>query len=168
MLVRRLELKDAVDLQRLRSSVDLDGTLGRPAERQRALTLENIESQLCAPFVTLGAYSQEYLAGSASLSRMPECPFDAEATEWFGLSSIIVNPDFRGKGIGRTLVNECLSIVEQQGAKGVLLVVNLPNPAAKALYDSLGFETWNIYEGAYMHNGLRFDEVSMRKRLGGA
>ena len=167
MLLRRLERKNAVALQKLRSQADLDETLGRPMERQRALTLEHIESQLCAPFETLGAYSQNNLAGSASLSRMPECPFDADATEWFGLSSIIVHPDFRGKGIGRALVNECLSLIGQHGAKGVLLVVNLPNPAAKALYDSLGFEVWNTYEGAYLHNGQRFNEVSMRKRLSG-
>ena len=168
MLIRRLALEDAVALQRLRSLADLDGTLGRPAERQRALTLEQIERQLCAPFETLGAFHLETMAGSASVSRMPECPFDEEATEWFGLSAVIVHPDFRGRGIGRALVNECLSLIVQQGAKGVLLEVNIPNPAAKSLCDSLGFETWNVYEGSFHHNGQRFDQVSMRRRLSGA
>jgi len=165
MQIRQLNLEDAPALQSLRRIADVDGTLGRPVERQRALTLECIEQQLRPPFETLGYFIGEDMVGSASLSRMPECPIDPEATDWFGLSSVIVHPDFRGRGIGRALLDECISRASKHGAKGMLLVVNVPNPGAVALYESFRFETWSTYEGAYEHNGQRIDQLSMRKWL---
>lgn len=164
MLIRQLNLSSASTLQKIRGVVDIEGTLGRPAERQRALTTEFIENQLRAPFETFGAFVSDELVGSASLCRMPESPIDPELINWFGLSAVIVHPDFRGQGLGRALVRECLSRAEQQGGKGMLLEVNVPNPA-KALYHSLGFEVWNVYEGVYQRNGQRIDQVSMKKLL---
>ena len=168
MLIRRLALEDAVALQSLRGLVDLNGALGRPAERQLALTIEHIRGQLIASIETIGGFIERSLVGSASLSRMPECIFDAESTEWFGLSAIIVHPNFRGRGVGRALLNECLSRAAQHKAKGMLLELYVPNPAAKALYESLGFEAWNVFEGDFHYNNQRYDKVSMRKRLSGA
>ena len=168
MLIRQLSIQSASALQALRAAADVEGTLGRPRERELALTLQHIESQLSAPFETIGAFEGEELVGDASLSRMPMNPFDQEATEWFGVSSVIVHPDFRGQGIGRKLLEECLLRARQYNAKGMLLEVNVPNPAAKSLYDSLGFEVWNVFEGAFNHNGQRFDQISMRKLLSGA
>lgn len=165
MLIRQLNNHEAIALQHLRISVDVAGTLGRPAERQSALTMEFIEQQLQSPFETIGTFFGEKLIGSASLSRMPECTFDTEAAEWFGLSSVIVHPDFRGRGVGRGLMNECIRRAREQGAKGILLVVNIPNPEAQALYESLGFRIWNTEEGAYQHNGQRIDRLSMKKQL---
>jgi len=166
MHIRQLNLESASTLQRIRGLVDIEGTLGRPAERRRALTIEHIEGQLRPPFETFGAFVGDRLAGSASLCRMPESPIDPDLSNWFGLSAVIVHPDFRRKGLGRALVRECLSRAAQQGGKGMLLEVNVPNPA-RAMYDSLGFEAWNVYEGAYQHNGQRIDQVSMRKWLNG-
>jgi len=126
--------------------------------------IEFIESQLRPPFETYGIFVDEQLVGSASMSRMPESPLDPDLQNWFGLSAVIVHPDFRGLGLGRALVCKCLDRAEQQGGKGMLLEVNVPN-VAKALYDSLGFEAWNVYECSYQHNGVRVDTVSMRKWL---
>lgn len=162
--IRRLSSNSAPALQRLRDLVDTEGTLGRPTERQRARTIEFIEGQLCPPFETFGAFVDENLIGSASLGPVPKCPMDSESSNWFGLAGIIVHPDFRRQGIGRALVLECLSRAEQQGGNGVLLEVNVPNPA-RAMYESLGFEAWNVCESAYQHNAQRFDQISMRKLL---
>lgn len=165
MLTRLLNNHEAIALQSLRISVDVAGTLGRPAERQSALTMEFIEQQLQPPFETIGTFLGETMIGSASLSRMPECAFDTEAAKWFGLSSVIVHPDFRGRGVGRGLMIECIRRAREQGAKGILLVVNIPNPEALSLYESLGFKIWNTEESAYQHNGQRIDQLSMKKRL---
>lgn len=165
MLIWQLNLDSAAALQRLRGLADIDGTLGRPTERKLALTLEHIERQLRLPFETLGASIDDDLVGSASLCRMSDNPFDPDASDWFGLSSVIVHPDFRGQGLGKALVLECISRATRHGAKGILLEVNVPNPAAMALYDSLGFEAWNICKDAYQHDGRQFDQVSMRKLL---
>lgn len=167
MLIRRLNLKNVIALQGLRALADADGTLGRPAERKLALTTEHIEQQLQSPFETFGAFVDEMLVGSASLSRMPESAFDPDASDWYALSFVVVHPNARSQGIGRALVQECLSRAMQLSAAGVLLELNVPNPAAKSLYESLGFEAWNVFEAAYKHNGQQFDQVSMRKKLRG-
>lgn len=167
MLIRLLNVKDVVALQQLRAVADADGTLGRPAERKLALTPEHIEQQLQSPFETFGAFFDEMLVGAASLSRMPESAFDADASDWYALSFVVIHPSARSKGIGRALVQHCLSRAMQLCASGVLLEVNVPNPAAKSLYESLGFEAWNVFEAAYQHDGQQFDQVSMRKKLRG-
>jgi len=66
------------------------------------------------------------------------------------------------------LVTECLAYAGSKNAEGVTLDVNVPNPVAKALYDVLGFEVWNISERAYSYEGIQYDQLSMRKRLGEA
>jgi ribosomal protein S18 acetylase RimI-like enzyme len=162
--IRRLSLNSAPTLQRLRDLVDMEGTLGSASERQRARAIKFIESQLCSPFETVGAFVSENLIGSASLSPVPKHPWDSDSSNWFGLAGIIVHPDFRRQGIGKALVLECLSRVEHQGGNGVLLEVNVPNPA-RAMYESLGFEEWNANKSAYQHNGQGFDQISMRKHL---
>ena len=164
MHIRQLGLDSAFALQRIRELVDSEGTLGRPAERQRALTIEAIEQQIRAPFETVGAFVNDEIVVSAALCRMAESPFDPDLRNWFGLAAVVVHPQFRGRGFGKALLRECLARAEQQGGTGILLEVNTPNPAM-ALYEALGFEIWNVYEGAYMHEGTRMDTVSMRKRL---
>ena len=41
---------------------------------------------------------------------------------WFGLGPISVIPDFQKQGIGKSLVNEGLSLIKAQGGKGCALV----------------------------------------------
>lgn len=129
-----------------------------------ARALNFIESQLCSPFETIGAFFGENLIGSASLGPVPKHPLDLDSSNWFGLAGIIVHPDFRRQGIAKALVLECSSRVEHQGGNGVLLEVNVPNPA-RAMYESLGFVEWNVNKSAYQHNGQGFDQISMRKYL---
>jgi len=136
-------------------------------ERKLSRTLEYIEQQLQSPFETFGAFVDEMLVGAASLSRMPESAFDPDASDWYALSFVVVHPNARSRGVGRALVQQCLSRAIQLCATGVLLELNVPNPAARSLYESLGFEAWNVLEAAYQHDGQQFDQVSMRKRLRG-
>jgi ribosomal protein S18 acetylase RimI-like enzyme len=55
------------------------------------------------------------------------------------LSSLSVNPSFRGKGIGSQLVNEFLQEGRTKGYDSVRLEVINTNVRAKALYERLGF-----------------------------
>jgi len=56
------------------------------------------------------------------------------------LSNVAVSEDRRGRGIGRSLVEACLSRARVSGAERVLLQVWEKNQAAVHLYRSLGFE----------------------------
>ena len=57
----------------------------------------------------------------------------------------------------------CLHEAESSGAQDILLDVNIPNPNALKLYESLGFMKWNTSDPEYEFNGTHFSRVSMRK-----
>jgi ribosomal protein S18 acetylase RimI-like enzyme len=55
---------------------------------------------------------------------------------------IAVEPDFRGRGIGRCLMNALANEARERSIERLSLSVNNPNPA-KHLYESLGYATVN-------------------------
>jgi ribosomal protein S18 acetylase RimI-like enzyme len=163
--IRPLNRHDMLSIQSLRTAASMDGTLGDQRERERGLTLEQIEQQLQMPFVTFGAFIDARLSGVASISLMPDNPLDPDGQNWYALSGVLVADQQRGQGIGRKLVEKSLSYAIEHGADGILLEVNVPNLAAKFLYESLGFEVWNVLENAYKYKDVSFNQVSMRKRV---
>lgn len=94
---------------------------------------------------------------------MRENNFDPDASNWYVLSFILVHPNLRSRGVGRALVQECLSRAIDLIAEGVLLELFVPNHAAKSLYESFGFETWSEITRAYQYKGTQFYQASMRK-----
>lgn len=61
---------------------------------------------------------------------VPDTPFIIE---------LMVDPAFRRRGAARALLVECLRVVGESGEQAVGLRVAADNPAAIALYSSLGF-----------------------------
>lgn len=55
------------------------------------------------------------------------------------VSNVAVHPDWRGQGIGRAMLEAALDFAQEQGGAWVILQVRDDNPAARRLYDSLGF-----------------------------
>jgi GNAT superfamily N-acetyltransferase len=59
---------------------------------------------------------------------------------WIGM--LLVRPDYRGRGIGRALLDRCLNYLRAVGISGIKLDAT---PQGKLLYDRLGFrEEWPI------------------------
>jgi ribosomal protein S18 acetylase RimI-like enzyme len=56
------------------------------------------------------------------------------------IHDVIVLKEFRGKGIGRQLMNALISEADKRGSSRVTLEVRKDNFNAQALYQSLGFE----------------------------
>jgi mycothiol synthase len=50
-----------------------------------------------------------------------------------------VDPDYRGRGIGRMALRAGLSYLKEKGVAVVELTVDSENPAAYSLYESSGF-----------------------------
>ncbi len=65
------------------------------------------------------------------------------------LYSIAVEPEFRGKGIGRTLLLECLDVLRRDNVSACGLEVEDSNKAAIALYEKAGFKKVRILPHYY-------------------
>ncbi len=55
------------------------------------------------------------------------------------VSNVAVHPDWQGQGIGRAMLDAALDFARDYGGAWVVLQVRDDNPAARRLYDSLGF-----------------------------
>lgn len=86
-----------------------------------------------------------------NFSMMPE--EETEAGELY-LDTLSVSPAHQGKGIGKKLIEAMISQAKQQGFKRVGLLVDVENPLAKKLYESMGFEFQGVKPlmgGKYEH-----------------
>ncbi len=68
-------------------------------------------------------------------------------TEWrgaqsgsYGVRLLAVPPPERGKGVGRALMETCISRARQEGKDRVVLTVTAEMESARDLYDRLGFD----------------------------
>ncbi len=58
------------------------------------------------------------------------------------IKDVVVRPEYQGKGIGRTLINELLKLVNNNGIKGTQIFVELAAvPDKMPFYEKLGFTT---------------------------
>jgi L-amino acid N-acyltransferase YncA len=76
------------------------------------------------------------------------------AYRWTVETGIYLAPDAYGRGIGRALLTELLTLLERQGYVAAIGAIALPNPASIALHEKLGF----TYAGAYRGVGHKFGE----------
>ena len=79
------------------------------------------------------------------------------AAEDCWLEDLFVAEDARRTGIGRALAHAAVERARERGCARVELDVNAANPAALALYESLGFESWSDPPGGR--------NLLMRRRL---
>lgn len=63
------------------------------------------------------------------------------------IAQVVVDPEFRRKGLARRLLLTAAAAAISQGAKCVTLMVGETNSRARALYDELGF----AHRGAFIH-----------------
>jgi ribosomal-protein-alanine N-acetyltransferase len=77
------------------------------------------------------------------------------------VTTIAVRPEVRGKGVGRTLMMEILTVAASLGMCCATLEVRVSNDAAIKLYESLGFSNSGFRKNYYPDN--REDAVIMWK-----
>ena len=65
------------------------------------------------------------------------------------LHRLVVDPLWRGRGIGAALVRAGLTIVRHHGARAVMLEVSYTNEPAIALYQRIGFEQLSARQNYY-------------------
>ncbi len=62
---------------------------------------------------------------------------------WGWVQRLAVHPEYRRRGIARRLVQEAEQAHAALGAYRTCLLTHRDNSAAQALYQSLGYETWD-------------------------
>ncbi|MGB3977209.1 MAG: GNAT family N-acetyltransferase [bacterium] len=62
------------------------------------------------------------------------------------LDLVYILPEFRGKGLGKTLMRKFLDFAVASGAVRIDLLTDMDNPAAVHLYESMGFKGRNRYQ----------------------
>ena len=108
--------------------------------------------------VIFGAFEGEQLVGSTGLAREGPRKLAHKAVIW----GVYVAPAFRQRGIGRALLQRALTYAAAlPGLRRVILGVNTANPAAIALYKSMGFEPFGLERGFLLVDGVLHDELHM-------
>ena len=88
-----------------------------------------------------------------TIGRVPTIAAETEAGEYY-LDTLAVMPQFRGKGVGRILINALCERASSEGHERVGLIVDTDNPNAERLYTSQGFKRVGerIFFGHKMHH----------------
>lgn len=78
---------------------------------------------------------------------------------------LAVDPQHRGAGHGRRILDRCLMVAERSGAETVFLEVRDTNPAVH-LYTKAGFTQYNRRKDYYLGSaGCRYDALSFKALL---
>jgi [ribosomal protein S18]-alanine N-acetyltransferase len=104
--------------------------------------------------ICLGAVEseQEELVGYLIISRYVDA--------WH-VMNIAVAPEYRRRGIARSLMERLFEVTARDARRGYTLEVRVSNEAAIRLYEELGFKTRGIRRGYYTDN--REDALIMWK-----
>lgn len=107
---------------------------------------------------TFGAFEGHKLAGICNVSFQPRKKMNHRAE----LFSMYVEPECRGKGFGKALIERAIkSVLERKTVQQIYLTVVSSNQTAKSLYESFGFETYGIDRRAMRYNGNFYDHDLM-------
>ncbi len=76
--------------------------------------------------------------------RMEPASIEAlcQASAW--LHDVYVDPEFRGRGVGRQLVSKAIEAAQQLGSSSLMLGVSPENTQARQLYERLGMRATMI------------------------
>jgi len=104
---------------------------------------------------TLGIFEAGELVGFVAVIH----PQRAKLRHGVELAGMYVSPGFRRRGFGRALLRATVAHVRSRaGVRQITLGVNVTNPAARALYRSIGFESYAVEPDALQVDGRFCDE----------
>ena len=81
------------------------------------------------------------------------------------LLTLATAPDMRRKGLARAVLQDGLQEAAKRGVRACFLEVAAPNLAARALYESLGFQVRGLRRGYYRAAGQVVDALVFRAEL---
>ncbi|NNL47641.1 MAG: N-acetyltransferase [Acidimicrobiia bacterium] len=103
-----------------------------------------------------GAFSQAKIIGDVELHGG-----EIEANRHRASIGVGVQRPYRGRGLGRTLMETAISWARSEGVAAIDLGVFEGNPGALRLYDSLGFKPVGTLEDAFRVRGQSINDIRM-------
>ncbi len=135
----------------------LETELRTPEERRRWLASRSPRHPVIVAAVTEPAT----MVGWGSLN-----PFNVrEAYRFVADFSVYVERDWRGKGVGRVLLDKLIVLAREHGYHKMVLSAFPTNASGMALYATLGFRTVGVYQEQGLLDGRWVDTVIMEKLL---
>jgi ribosomal protein S18 acetylase RimI-like enzyme len=87
------------------------------------------------------------LAGTVTLYlKYATPPVEGWLPGWAGIRLLAVDPYYRGRGIGRDLMDECIRRCRKQGIKTIALHTSEIMGVAKRMYEKMGFKRIPEYD----------------------
>ena len=158
MIVRKLIKDDAEDYRQIR----LEALYKNPDSfcttyhEEAIKTIEQFRDRILVDnnnFI-LGCFEDKELIGIVAFNQESRIKLRHKAY----ISSMYVQQEYRGKGIGKLLLNELIERAKAINEVEILLLDIVKNNfLAKQLYLSLGFQIYGIEKIAYKFNNQYFD-----------
>ena len=159
---RRLNSSDSSDFLRLRlfGLCESPSAFGSSYEEEKDRTIEQIESHLTGSVerVFFGHFQDQELIGVVGVGREQ----GVKERHIAFVRSMYVTPEFRGNGIGRSLLNAALQqAFAWPGVEQVTLAVTASNASAVNLYRGTGFVEAGCMPRALRIGSEYFAELNM-------
>ncbi|MCA9292611.1 MAG: GNAT family N-acetyltransferase [Phycisphaerales bacterium] len=133
------------------------GTPGDDAGLDEAIMAQRLAEPENKIFAVEGDAGE--LIAAAGIYRSPRIKTQHKANIW----GVYVAPEARGRGLGRAVMQSAIDAARTwPGVCVISLSVTERAPAAKALYESLGFKTWGVEPNATGLDGQYIDEIWMQ------
>jgi GNAT superfamily N-acetyltransferase len=156
-IIRNLMPEDAPAFRELRleALASSPEAFGSSYEEEVHLPIETIRSRIpiSGPNAIFGAFAGEHLVGMAGFAVYDRVKASHKGIMW----GVYVQPDWRGHGLGRKLVQHVID----QASRHVLMLeaaVGLSNDSARRTYHSLGFKPYGIERKALRVGDTFYDE----------
>jgi len=150
---------------RLEGLASVPEAFGESADEHRKTTVEEHAQRLRnggAESFVVGAFDEEGLAGTAGFYLDMREKRRHKGHIW----GMYVAPRLRGQGAGEALLVEALRVARQcDGLRSILLSVSETQPAARRLYERLGFSAYGVESEALRVGDRYLNEVFMVLKL---
>jgi len=158
-LVRAALLKDAPAIAEIYAPIVRDTSI--------SFEIDPPDAELMAERIRGGSATHPWLVaeldgmvvGYAYASRFRDRP----AYRWSVEVSAYVSESMRGRGIGRSLHQALLEILQRQGFRSAFAGIALPNPASVAMHEAVGFTLLGVYREVGFKHG-RWHDVGWWRR----
>jgi ribosomal protein S18 acetylase RimI-like enzyme len=132
-------------------SASYDDEAGRSLEDVSARLVPAKDGSICM----LGVFERAELAGFVAVVH----PQREKLRHCIELAGMYVAPDFRRRGFGSALLKAAIAHSQSiERVRQIKLGVNATNLTAKALYESVGFESYGIEPDAMNVDGIFYGE----------